>query len=232
MNHQHVLLTGGTGGLGLGVTPAVLRRGVAAVTIPYREHYGVERLKGILSPAERSRVHFVAVDLTDEAAVAGAIAAMERVDVLIHLVGGFSMQAVHELSWTDWQQSFAINLTTTFLVCKYSLQRMRQQGYGRIVTISSQGAAQPRAQQAAYCAAKAGVVALTQAIAQETKGMDITANVVLPGTIDTPGNREAMGSAHADQWVKPASLAETICFLASESARDLRGAVISVCGNG
>lgn len=232
MQNRHVLLTGGTGGLGLGVTPAVLDRGPASVTIPYRHHYGVERLKGVLSPAARSRVRFVELDLTDEAAIAALVNEMERVDVLIHLVGGFSMQPVHELSQEDWEQSFAINLTTTFLVCKHCLRRMRQQDYGRIVTISSRGAVQPGAQQAAYSAAKAGVVALTQAIAQETKGMDITANVVLPGTIDTPGNREAMGSAHADQWVKPESLAETICFLASEAARDLRGAVVPVYGNG
>lgn len=232
MNNRHVLLTGGAGGLGMGVTPAVLRRGAASVTIPYRQHYEVERLKGILSPAERSRVHFVELDLTDEVGIATLVDEMERVDVLIHLVGGFSMQPVHELSLDDWQQSFAINLTTTFLTCKHCLRRMRQKGYGRIVTISSRGAVQPSAQQAAYSAAKAGVVALTQVIAQETKGMDITANVVLPGTIDTPGNREAMGVTNADQWIKPESLAETICFLASEAARDLRGAAVPIYGNG
>ena len=75
------------------------------------------------------------------------------------------------------------------------------------------------------------MVALTKAIADETKGTNITANVVLPSIIDTPTNRESMGEDNADQWVKPESLAQVICFLASDAAQDLRGAAIPVYGN-
>jgi NAD(P)-dependent dehydrogenase (short-subunit alcohol dehydrogenase family) len=89
----------------------------------------------------------------------------------------------------------------------------------------------PTGQLAAYCAAKAGVVALTKAIADETKGTNITANTVLPSIIDTPTNRQAMGNEQAEQWVKPESLAEVICFLASEVAKDIRGAAIPVYGS-
>jgi NAD(P)-dependent dehydrogenase (short-subunit alcohol dehydrogenase family) len=124
-----------------------------------------------------------------------------------------------------------LNLNTTFLVCKHSLRKMQSQNYGRIVTVGSRGAVEPGAQLAAYCASKAGVVALTQAIAAETKGTDITANTVLPSTIDTPTNRAAMGADNAAQWVSPESLAGVICFLASEAAGDLRGAAIPVYGD-
>ena len=75
------------------------------------------------------------------------------------------------------------------------------------------------------------MVALTQAIADETKGTNITANVVLPSVIDTPANRNAMGTEEADKWVKPESLAQVICFLASEAAKDLRGAAVPVYGS-
>jgi len=108
---------------------------------------------------------------------------------------------------------------------------MRQQGYGRIVTVGAKGAVEPNAQLGAYCASKAGVVALTKTIAEETKEMDITANCVLPTVIDTPANREAMGEENADKWVKPESLGKVICFLASEAAKDLRGAAVPVYGN-
>jgi len=74
-------------------------------------------------------------------------------------------------------------------------------------------------------------VALTQAIADETKGTNITANVVLPSVIDTPANRAAMGAEDADKWVKPESLAQVICFLASEAACDIRGAAVPVYGS-
>jgi NAD(P)-dependent dehydrogenase (short-subunit alcohol dehydrogenase family) len=226
MKGKRVLLTGGTGGLGLGVTPAVLARG-AEVTIPYVSARDVERLKGILSPADIARIRFVSATLADEAAVEK----LERVDVLIHLAGGFDMGKTDEYSYEDWKRLLDLNLNTTFLTCKHSLAKMRQTGYGRIVTVASRGAVQPVGQMAAYCASKAGVVALTQAIADETKGTNITANCVLASTIDTPSNRQAMGEENAAKWVKPESLAEVICFLASEAAKDVRGAAVPVYGS-
>lgn len=230
MEGKQVLLTGGTGGLGLGVTPAVLARG-AKVTIPYRSEQQVERLKNTLSAEEFGKIRFVAADLTDEATVQKLINDMGRVDVTIHLVGGFAMGKTHEYSYQDWKEHLQLNLDTTFLLCKYSLANMLQHGYGRIVTVGSRGGEQPAGQLAAYSTAKAGVVALTKAIADETKGTNITANSVLPSIIDTPSNRAAMGEENADRWVKPAAIAEVICFLASDAAKDLRGAAIPIYGN-
>jgi len=230
MNGKQVLLTGGTGGLGMGVTPAVLALG-AKVTIPYLLDSEVERLQAILSPTDFSQIRFVSVDLSSESAVEQLVDEMGRVDVLIHLVGGFSMGKTHEYSYEQWKKDFDLNLNTTFLVCKHSLRKMLEHGYGRIVTVGSRGAVQPGGQLAAYCASKAGVVALTKAIADETKGTNITANSVLPSVIDTPANRQAMGTEEADKWVKPESLAQVICFLASVAAKDMRGAAIPVYGS-
>ncbi len=83
----------------------------------------------------------------------------------------------------------------------------------------------------AYCAAKAGVVALAKAIADETKGTNITANTALPSAIDPPTNRWAMGSENAHQLVKPESLAQVICFLGSEPAKDVPGPAMAVYGS-
>ncbi|MBD0268326.1 MAG: 3-oxoacyl-ACP reductase FabG [Cyanobacteria bacterium Co-bin8] len=230
MQGQQVLITGGTGGLGTAVTRAVLEQG-AAVTLPYRQAQDVERLLAVLPPAEAERVTFKQADLTDEAAVADLIGEMAQLDALIHLVGGFSMGPTAEYSYADWQGAFQLNLHTTFLLCKHSLKKMQARNYGRIVTVGSRGAVEPVGQLAAYCASKAGVVALTKAIADEMKGTNITANIVLPSVIDTPTNRKAMGEENASQWVTPASLAQVICFLASAAAKDIRGAAIPVYGN-
>jgi NAD(P)-dependent dehydrogenase (short-subunit alcohol dehydrogenase family) len=230
MKGKQILLTGATGGLGLGVTPLVLAQG-AIVTIPYRKVQDLDRLKRSLSADDMARISFVYADLQDEQSVERLVNDMLRVDVLIHLVGGFAMGKTHEYSFADWQRDFDLNLNTTFLTCKHSLRRMLEHGYGRIVTVGSRGAVEPGAQLAAYCASKAGVVALTKAIADETKGTNITANVVLPSIIDTPTNRAAMGSENAYNWVKPQSLAQVICFLASEAAQDVRGAAIPVYGS-
>ncbi|MBD2691567.1 3-oxoacyl-ACP reductase FabG [Anabaena catenula] len=230
MKGKKVLLTGGTGGLGLGVTPAVLAQG-AEVTIPYRHSKDVERLKEIIPPEDFTRIHFIPANLEDEASVEYVISRIGRVDVLIHLVGGFSVGKTHEYSYYSWKKEFELNLNTTFLTCKYSLKSMLENGYGRIVTVSSRAGAEPAGKLAAYSAAKAGVIALTKAIADETKGTNITANTVLPSVIDTPSNREAMGAENAEKWVKPESIAQVICFLVSEAAKDIRGAAIPVYGN-
>jgi len=230
MEGQQVLLTGGSGGLGLGVTPAVVKRG-AKVTVPYQNEGAVERLKEVMSPSEFESIRFVKVDLTQENAIAQLVKEMGRVDVLIHLVGGFSMGNVVDYSYDDWKKDFQLNLETTFLACKHSLRSMIEHGYGRIVTIGSKGAVQPLGGLASSCASKSGVVALTQASAEEVKDYEnITANCVLPSIIDTPTNREAMGSENADDWVKPQSVAEAVCYLASEAAKDVRGATIPVYG--
>lgn len=227
---RHVLLTGGTGGLGSGVTPKLLDSG-ATLTLPYFNAQEAESLRRSLSPAEIARIHFIETDLSDESSVEKLIDGMPQVDAVVHLVGGFSMGPTHQYALDQWQQDFTLNLTTTFLVCKHGLRRMLERGYGRIVTVGSGAAASPQGNLAAYSAAKAGVIALTQAIAAETKGTNITANTVLPSIIDTPFNRSMMGTENSTQWVTPQSLGAVICFLASDAAQDLRGAAIPVFGN-
>lgn len=229
MQGRKVLLTGGTGGLGQGILPSVLAQG-GLITIPYVHEEDAEAVKKMLTAKQLEQISLVQADLTDESNISQIIKDMGKVEILIHLVGGFDMGEVHQYGLADWQKTFDLNLLTTFLACKHSLQSMREHNYGRIITVGSRGAVDPAPQLAAYSAAKAGVVALTQAIAKETKEFNITANSILPSVIDTPANREAMGEEDSDKWVKPASIAQIICFLASEVAQDVSGAAIPVYG--
>jgi NAD(P)-dependent dehydrogenase (short-subunit alcohol dehydrogenase family) len=111
--------------------------------------------------------------------------------------GTLGNEDTHSFRFMTWTRgitkSLSIFLNTTFLRCKHSLAKMLQQDYGRIVRVGSRGTVQPVGQLASHCAAKAGAVALTQAIADETKGTNITANIVLPRVIDKPTNRQGMG---------------------------------------
>ena len=227
MNDRYLILTGGTGGLGTMVTQLAQKLG-AHITIPYHSLNEVEHFR--LSVVD-ANINFIFADLRDEKSVMEVINKQSKVDILIHLMGGFSSGDTDNYTLEDWNRQMMLNLTSTFLVCKYSLKKMKENGYGRIVTVSSRAAVEPAGQLAAYSASKAGVVALTKSIADETKGMNITANTVLPSIIDTPSNRKNLGEKNAQSWVKPESLAEIICFLGSEKAGDLRGAVIPVYGN-
>lgn len=232
MRDKFVLITGGTGGLGVEVVKQVLTYHPRQVTIPYHDLQSLSYLEQKLSPQAWEFLNLVVCDVSQEKQVQFLINQMPQVDVLIHLVGGFDMGKTDEYSFDAWQRMLDLNLNTTFLMAKYCLQRMKETGYGRIVAVASRGAVQPTGQLAAYGASKAGVCNLMGAIAEETKlkYFDITANTVLPSIIDTPKNREVMGSENAWSWVSPESLAKVICFLASEDARDIRGASIPVYG--
>lgn len=230
MKEKYALITGGTGGLGSAVTALALKK-QANVTIPFINELEITRTKPILPAEKIDKVRFIAGDVTDETAVSVIVSQMPRVDILIHLVGGFSMGPTDQYSLADWEQQFALNATSAFIAIKTVLPVMKDNDYGRIVTVGSRGAVQPAAEMAAYAASKSAVIALTQAVAEETRGSGITANCVLPSIIDTPANRSAMGEDQAKNWVTPQSLAETICYLASEQAADIRGAAIPVYGS-
>ena len=89
---------------------------------------------------------------------------------------------------------------------------------------------QGRANMAAYSASKAVVIRLTESTSAEVKGYGINVNCILPGTIDTPPNRQADPDADFSRWVTPGSLANVILFLSSEAAKDIHGAAIPVYG--
>ena len=224
-----MLITGGSGGLGVVVTAAAARAG-ARVTVPVLTEEDGERLLAQLGP-DAGAVRTVVADLRTEAEVERVMDAMPRIDALVHLVGGFAMGPIIHISVDDFVSQFELNVLTTFVTAKQALLRMCATGYGRIVTVASRVALEPEPDKAAYATAKAAVLALTRAIAVETRGTDITANCVLPSTIDTPANRAAMGDAAAHTWVKPERLARTILFLASEPAGDLRGTAVQVYAN-
>jgi NAD(P)-dependent dehydrogenase (short-subunit alcohol dehydrogenase family) len=84
----------------------------------------------------------------------------------------------------------------------------------------------------AYSASKAALVSLIRTVALENKDRGITANVILPGTMDTPANRKAMPNADTRTWVQPTSIASLIVWLAGEAGKDVTGAVIPVYGGG
>jgi NAD(P)-dependent dehydrogenase (short-subunit alcohol dehydrogenase family) len=230
MQDRQVLVTGGTGALGTAVTKLLLARG-ARVTVSYVIEGQAGALRDELQGGHLERLTLRPADLFDEHAVAELVGAMPEIDALVHLVGGFSMRPTHEETLEGFRAQQDINLTTAFLCCKHALVRMRARGHGRIVTVASRAALEAQAETAAYSAAKAGVLALTRVIAAETKGHDITANCVLPSVIDTPANRAAMGENAAARWVRPESIAETVAYLASAAARDVRGAALTVYGD-
>jgi len=228
MPEKVALVTGANGGLGTHVTKALLDA-----------DFFVAGLAPRILPKDFDHPNFTAVSATlndlDEArkVVDNLIAKFNRIDLLVHTVGGFAGgQTVAETDDATWQRMFDMNLNSTFHILRAVIPHMRSARSGRIVAIGSRAAESPGAKVGAYSASKAAVVSLLRTVAIENKDLGITANIILPGTIDTPANRAAMPGADTSTWVKPESIASLILWLAGGAGKEVTGAAIPVYGQG
>ena len=221
-----VLVTGAKGGLGSFVTEAFLAAGARVVGVSRSIH---------ASDFPNPRFTAMPADLsTSEAArklAAGVLAQFARIDALVHVMGGFAGgQSVAETDDATIDQMLDVNYRAAFFVMRAVLPQMRQQGSGRILAVASRQGVEPAAMTAAYSASKAGLVALVRTIALENKDRGISANSVLPATMDTPGNRGGNPDAGGGQWVDPAQVAELLVYLASDAGAQITGAAIPIYG--
>jgi NAD(P)-dependent dehydrogenase (short-subunit alcohol dehydrogenase family) len=149
--------------------------------------------------------------------------------VLVHVVGGFAGgKSVAETDDSTWEQMRDLNLTSAFYVLRATIPHLRKSGSGRIVAIGSLAAAEPHPGLGAYVTFKAALVSLVRTVALENKDAGLTANVVLPGTMDTPANRKAMPDADFSKWLQPADVADLIVWLADERAAHITGTSIPI----
>jgi NAD(P)-dependent dehydrogenase (short-subunit alcohol dehydrogenase family) len=156
-----------------------------------------------------------------------------KIDILAHLVGGFAGgPSIAETEDITFQRMFELNVNSAFHIIRAVLPHMRKAGVGRIIAIGSRAAENPGAGVGAYSASKSALLSLVRTVALENKDSGITANVILPGTIDTPANRTAMPSAETSEWVQPDEIASLILWLTSAPAKDVTGAAIPVYGRG
>jgi len=175
----------------------------------------------------------LAVDLTDQAATAQALHAAEAhfggIDGLAAIAGGFHMgEMVHEAGDDVWAKMHAMNVATMLNAVRAVVPGMIARGSGRIVTVGANGALKGAAKMAAYIAAKSTVMRLSEAMAAELGAKGIGVNCILPGTIDTPQNREAMPKVDPGKWTPPEEIAESITFLLSPQSAAINGALVPV----
>jgi NAD(P)-dependent dehydrogenase (short-subunit alcohol dehydrogenase family) len=227
MKGKIVLVTGANGGLGRDVTLALLNAGATVV--------GTSRK---IEAADFKSDAFTALP-GELSTPAGAQAVLDfvvsefgRLDVLAHTVGGFAGgTSVGETNDATFQRMMEMNLNCTFYLLRAAIPVMRKTHGGRIVAIGSRAAVEPGIGVGAYSASKAATVSLIRTVALENKDVGLTANVILPGTMDTPANRKAMPSADVSKWVHPAHVAGLITWLAGEAGKDVNGAVLPVYGS-
>jgi NAD(P)-dependent dehydrogenase (short-subunit alcohol dehydrogenase family) len=229
---QVVIVTGAAGSLGEATARAFRDAGAQLILIDLK----LEDLEDTFSDLAEADDHLlVAADLTDagtvESSIYEAVQQFGRVDVLANIAGGFTMgPPVHETDVETWDHMLDMNARTAFLTSRAVIPHMLQQGAGRIISVSARAALAGAPKMAPYIISKTAVRRLTESMSAELKDKGINVNCIMPGTIDTPANREMMPDADFDKWAPPAALADVILFLASDAARAVTGAAVPVFG--
>lgn len=222
------IVTGGTGGLGLGVVRALADAGhdVVVTWIAERE---IESFPDDL----RARCRLEKADVTSPESLETLVRSCEPDGVwaLVQLVGGYLDDApVAGMDMEGWDRQFALNTRTVALGLRAALPGMVARGGGRAVAVGTRAALRPFAGASAYAASKAAVLALVTAASEEVKRSGVCVNAVLPSVIDTPANRAANPGADPAGWVRPDEIGAVIAFLCSAEASAVTGAAIPVYG--
>ena len=184
----------------------------------------------------------VRADVTKEAdvrrLVAGTAKALGGLDILVNNVGNFLVKDVEHLTYPEWRDLLDSNVTAAFLCSKYAIPHMRKAGWGRIVSLGAAGAYRAHGSKgmSGFYAGKAGIVALTKALAREVGRLGITANVVSPGIVQDYEMSPEEAKRRVDKETavgRPGTakdLANAVVFLCSDEAEFITGDVVNVTG--
>ncbi len=237
LDGKAALVTGASGGIGAAIVRALHAQG-AAVVLSGTRREALDALAGELG----ERAHACPADLRDPAAAEALIAAAERaagpLHVLINNAGLTRDMLALRMADEDWQAVLDVDLAAPFRLARAALRGMLRRRVGRIVSIGSIVGATGNAGQANYAAAKAGLIGLTKALAQEVASRGVTVNAVAPGFVVTPMT-EALseqqkariaGAIPLARLGQPADIAAAVVYLASDEAGWVTGATLHVNG--
>jgi NAD(P)-dependent dehydrogenase (short-subunit alcohol dehydrogenase family) len=232
---QVVLITGATGGLGRAVTKRFAADGARIALVGTNR----ERLNAVADEAALHPDSWLPCvgDLRDPVAARAVVGWVEakfgRVDVVAHLVGGWSGGTeVVDLDPDDIEAMLDQHLWTTFHLVRAVVPGMARRGFGRILAVSTPFAANPAAKGAAYAIAKSAEELLVRTLAREVADDGITANVVIVRKIDAAHERDAEPAPRNASWTTPEEIADAFAFLASPASAAVNGARVPLDGRG
>ena len=216
---EHVLITGGSRGIGAAAVRAFARAGYRVSFFYEKSREAAEAL------AAETGAEALCCDVADTEAVARAVEALPPVDVLVNNAGISHVGLISQISPQEWDRLFAVNVKSVYNTVRVVLPAMLQKQAGAIVNVSSMWGQAGASCEAAYSATKGAVIALTQALARELGPSGIRVNAVSPGLIDTEMNAK-LSQADKDALAEdtplgrvgtPEEVAEAILYLARAS---------------
>ena len=237
LSGKYALVTGATGGIGGAIARALHAQG-ATVTISGTK---AERLEG-LAHELAERVHVMAADLSDRAAVdalvPGAEDMMGRLDILVNNAGITRDNLMMRMKDDDWDSVIEVNLTAGFRLARAAVKGMMKRRFGRIIGVTSVVGVTGNPGQCNYAASKAGLIGMTKSLAQEVASRGITVNTIAPGFIETAmtdalndKQREAiLGTVPAGRLGSGGDIAGAVVYLASDEGAYMTGQTLHVNG--
>lgn len=230
------LVTGGTRGIGASISQYLQKHGFTVIASYHSNDEAAESFK------KENGVELTKFDVSDfnqtSEKIEEIFAKFGTIHVLVNNAGITKDGFLHKMSEDNWDAVIDTNLKSAFNTTRAVMTKMREQEFGRIINISSINAQKGQIGQANYCAAKAGLIGLTKAIALEGARKNITANVICPGYIETDMTgaiqaeilTEIIKSIPAGRMGKPEEIGAMVAYLASDDASFTTGAVFSVNG--
>jgi 2-dehydro-3-deoxy-L-rhamnonate dehydrogenase (NAD+) len=233
---RKAVVTGGAQGIGYAISERLLRSG-ASVTMWDIDAARLDAAAKALAPLGVCEGR--AVELTDDAAVAQAAAALPAIDILVNnagITGGNGK--VWELDPATWRRVIEVNLIAPYLTCRHVVPKMRERKYGRIVNIASVAGKEGNPNASHYSASKAGLIALTKSLAKEVATEGIMVNAITPAAART-AMFDQMTQQHIDfmlskipmgRFLDVQEIAAMTAWLASEECSFSTGAVFDITG--
>lgn len=236
LSGKHALITGATGGLGNTIARILHKQG-ANILVSGTRREALEQLADALA----TRVHILPCDLRDVSAVEALIPAAEALaplDILVNNAGVTRDNLFMRMKDSEWEDVIAVNLTAAFRLSRAALKGMMKRKFGRIINITSIVGVTGNPGQGNYAAAKAGMIGMTKALAQEIASRNITANCIAPGFITSPmtdaldeKQREAiLRNVPMNRLGTGEDIAAAVVYLASAEANYVTGQTLHING--
>jgi 3-oxoacyl-[acyl-carrier protein] reductase len=238
LSGRTALVTGATGGIGGEIARALKAQGAKVAISGTRQ----DKLSA-LAEALGGDIATLPCDLKNREAIGALIGQAEAalggtLDILVNNAGITRDNLFMRMRDDEWDDVIAVNLTSTFILCRSALRNMMRRRYGRIINIASISGVVGNPGQGNYAASKAGMVGMTKSLAREVASRGITANCIAPGFIETPMTgalnekqvETISGAIPAGVFGKPEDIAAAVVYLASSEARYITGETLHVNG--
>ena len=242
LKNQNVLVTGGSRGIGKACVELFLKAGA---NVAFTFNSAKKEADNIVSDyIKSSKIKCYGLNLADsneiERKLSHILSDFSSIDVLVNNAGIWKEAAIDKMTIEEWNEMMNINLTSTYLITKLLVPKMKENRFGRIINIASTAGQRGEAFHSHYAASKGGMISLTKSLASELGEFNITVNCVAPGWVITDMTTGSLSETEIYKKVltdiplkkiaQPEEIAGPVLFLASQLASHITGEILNVNG--